>query len=83
MGPIELTAEERAEVDALLADLPLRDRCDPDPFLSCDPCVVPTLDVDGDELSTDCCGDLPDEDADAIQAFMDLIDDLAVAALEP
>ena len=72
----QLSANQIAELGALLDALPV-DRCEIDPMLACDPCLIATVDTDWEHYSDYCCGtQLSPGYDEAFTALADFLDGL-------
>jgi len=71
-----LSGTQLAELETLLDRLP-EDRCELDPMMECDPCVVTDLEIDNRGHSDYCCGDqLSPGYGEAFNALADFLDSL-------
>ena len=78
--PPYLEEPQVAEMERLMNALP-EDRCEPDPWLLCDPCIITTLEIARPDLSVysdHCCGtQLSPGYHEAFDALMQFVEALA------
>jgi len=75
LGPVVLDKEKALTLTALVAAVP-EPSCEQVPNLECDPPVFENLIIDGTTFSTECCGHLNQDFADAARAVITFLDAL-------
>ena len=75
-APIKLTAEQLESVQDAIHQVPAK-QCDTDIGLSCDPCLITSIQVDGQDADGYCCGDLNQNFSEGFRNLAFLIDGLA------